>query len=63
MDVVKCPLCGKQVMTVQYGGGRIASCCDRLVYNEKLLSNEWETFDCTGRPNPVPGEAIHIRRT
>ena len=55
MDNVVCPLCGKQVEIVTYGGGRIAACCKKLIYNGKPLNHKWESFD--GLRQELPAES------
>jgi len=33
MTTVICPHCGAEVPLIQYGGGWVAHCCDRIIYN------------------------------
>ena len=56
MDTIKCPLCGKAVMIITYGGGRIGSCCDRLVYNGKPLRVDPESLSDPGHGSSAPAE-------
>lgn len=30
---VTCPHCGAEVPVIQYGGGFVATCCNRIIYN------------------------------
>ncbi len=34
-DTVKCPECKKEAKLISYGGGYVAECCGKLIYNSK----------------------------